>query len=209
MQQVRGSWHGPSRGAWNPFPSYGGLCSLLRGASRAAASAERQAVRVSTAAFCTSSDVGRFRSKRRGPRQRFCSIACFLIAHPKGTLIWDACTVPDGAWKPTGTSVDYHIVLPDSQQRDATVVKPLLPQLAAVGYAPSDITFFALSHFHYDHTGNANAFSGSTWLVRQTSATPCSARPRPRSRPPTQPSRTAKPSSSRAMTTTSSATAPW
>ena len=38
-------------------------------------------------------------------------------------------------------------------------------QLAEVGYAPADITYFALSHFHWDHVGNANLFAGATWLV--------------------------------------------
>ena len=41
-----------------------------------------------------------------------------------------------------------------------TATKPLLPQLAAAGYKPSDITYFALSHYHSDHTANANAFAG-------------------------------------------------
>jgi len=37
--------------------------------------------------------------------------------------------------------------------------------VAAVGFAPKDITYFALSHMQYDHAGNANAFAASTWLV--------------------------------------------
>ncbi len=48
-----------------------------------------------------------------------------------------------------------------------TMVKPLKVQLAEVGYSPSDITYLALSHYHYDHTSNANVFAGATWLVRQ------------------------------------------
>jgi len=40
-------------------------------------------------------------------------------------------------------------------------------QLAEAGYAPADITHVALSHYHYDHTANTNAFAGATWLVRQ------------------------------------------
>src|SRR5215813_12214324 len=31
------------------------------------------------------------------------SVACFLIAHPKGTLMWDAGAVPDSSFKPDGT----------------------------------------------------------------------------------------------------------
>ncbi len=45
--------------------------------------------------------------------------------------------------------------------------KPLKTQLAAVGYKPSDITYLGLSHYHSDHTANANDFAGSTWLVHQ------------------------------------------
>ena len=48
-----------------------------------------------------------------------------------------------------------------------TVTKPLLGQMADAGYSAADITYLALSHYHYDHTGNANAFAGATWLVRQ------------------------------------------
>jgi N-acyl homoserine lactone hydrolase len=88
------------------------------------------------------------------------SVACFLIAHPKGTLMWDVGVIPDSSFKPGGAplTVEY----PTSV---ATVAKPLVPQLAVVGYVPADITYLALSHFHYDHVANANAFAGSTWLV--------------------------------------------
>jgi N-acyl homoserine lactone hydrolase len=95
------------------------------------------------------------------------SVACFLVVHPKGTLIWDPGAVPDTAWQPTGKPVIQHIVLPDSQQLSVTVIKPLKAQLAAVGYLPADITYLAFSHYHYDHTANANEFAGATWLVRE------------------------------------------
>ena len=48
-----------------------------------------------------------------------------------------------------------------------TATKPLLPQLAAAGYAPRDVTYFALSHYHSDHTGNANEFASATWIVQK------------------------------------------
>ncbi len=91
---------------------------------------------------------------------------CFLVVHPKGTLMWEAGVVPDSAWKYTGNPVTYKITLP-GRQRDITLTKPLKMQLAEIGYSPSDITYFALSHYHYDHTGNANEFAKATWLVRQ------------------------------------------
>ena len=112
-------------------------------------------------------DLGRFQLKKEEVATSDLSVACFLVTHPKGTLIWDTGAVPDPAWKPTGTAVTHHVVLPDSQERDVTMIRPLIVQLAEVGYSPSDITYLALSHYHYDHTANANEFAGATWLVRQ------------------------------------------
>src|ERR1700730_1179982 len=83
---------------------------------------------------------------------------CFLIAHPKGTMMWDTGEIPDSAFK-TGVS--------PATQGAFTVDRPLLPQLAAIGYTPKDITYLALSHYHGDHVANANLFAGSTWIVQQ------------------------------------------
>src|SRR4029079_3218239 len=48
-----------------------------------------------------------------------------------------------------------------------SATKPLKPQLAAAGYRPSDVTYFAMSHLHSDHTANANDFAGATWIVQK------------------------------------------
>jgi N-acyl homoserine lactone hydrolase len=112
-------------------------------------------------------DPARFRLKKGELATTEMSVACFLVAHPKGTLIWDTGAVPDNAWTPTGNRTTQHIVLPDLQQRDVTMVKPLKGQLAELGYSPSDITYLVLSHYHYDHTANANEFASATWLVPQ------------------------------------------
>ena len=84
-------------------------------------------------------------------------VPCYLVVHPKGTMMWDVGVVPDSAFKADGAPVT---------QAPSTVAKPLLPQLAALGYTPADITYLSMSHYHSDHTANANAFAGSTWLVR-------------------------------------------
>src|SRR6185437_6201444 len=112
-------------------------------------------------------DMARFRLKREDVATTDMSVACYLIVHPKGTLIWDTGAVPDSAWHPTGQPVAYHLRLPNGNQRELTVVKRLTDQLREIGYWPSDITYLALSHYHYDHTANADAFAGATWLVRQ------------------------------------------
>ena len=114
------------------------------------------------------SDPARFRLTRDQVAQTDLSVPCYLIAHPRGTLMWDVGAVPDADWTPTGAPVSTHLVLTsDKQERDVTVVKTLGAQLADVGYRPSDITYLALSHYHYDHTANANLFSNATWLVRK------------------------------------------
>jgi glyoxylase-like metal-dependent hydrolase (beta-lactamase superfamily II) len=82
---------------------------------------------------------------------------CFLIAHPKGTLMWDTGEIPDQRLSGSGPT----------RQGAFAITKPLLPQLAAIGYTPKDITFLALSHYHGDHTANANAFASSTWIVQK------------------------------------------
>ena len=99
---------------------------------------------------------------QRGVKTTDMSVVAYLVVHPRGTLLWDTGTIPDELVKPGGTTVAR-----------ATVTKTLAGQLAEIGYKPADINYLALSHYHYDHSANANAFAGSTWLV-QRSRTPAS-----------------------------------
>jgi N-acyl homoserine lactone hydrolase len=111
-------------------------------------------------------DSSRFRLKREEMATSDMSVACYLVVHPKGTLAWDAGAVPDGDIAAGAGPTRYRIVLPNGAERFVTTTQPLKTQLAAAGYAPSDITYFALSHYHYDHTANANLFASATWLAR-------------------------------------------
>jgi glyoxylase-like metal-dependent hydrolase (beta-lactamase superfamily II) len=95
------------------------------------------------------------------------SVPCFLVVHPKGTLIWDVGAVPDSEWRSTRERVVHRLALPDGQARDITLTRSLGAQLAEIGYPPPKIRYLALSHYHYDHTANANAFAHSIWLVRE------------------------------------------
>jgi glyoxylase-like metal-dependent hydrolase (beta-lactamase superfamily II) len=103
-------------------------------------------------------DVTPYQLKKENMATTVMSVPCFLVAHPKGTLMWDVGAVPDGAIPPGGTG---------RLRVYGTSTKTLRSQLAEVGYAPADITYLALSHFHWDHVGNANQFAGATWLVRK------------------------------------------
>jgi N-acyl homoserine lactone hydrolase len=92
------------------------------------------------------------------------SVPCFLVAHPKGTLMWELGILPDDTVEarargeqgnPTATAASV-----------TTVPRTLRSSLAALGYRPTDITYFAFSHAHVDHNANANLFAASTWLAR-------------------------------------------
>jgi glyoxylase-like metal-dependent hydrolase (beta-lactamase superfamily II) len=79
------------------------------------------------------------------------SVPCFLIAHPKGTLMWDVGVIPDAR---IGENIG-----------GAVATRTLASQLTEIGYQPADITYLAMSHGHRDHSANANDFAGSTWLT--------------------------------------------
>jgi len=113
------------------------------------------------------SDPARYQLTKDDVETTELSVAAFLIAHPKGTLVWDTGSVPDEerAGEPAGAN--KHLVLADGQERNMVLGPPILEQLQASGFKPSDITYIALSHYHWDHTANANAFPQATWLVRQ------------------------------------------
>jgi N-acyl homoserine lactone hydrolase len=103
-------------------------------------------------------DVSRFRFKKEEIAEPNFVVCSYLIVHPKGTLMFDAGSIPDANFKEgvTPTTLNRFIA-----------TKTLKSQLAAVGYAPKDITYFALSHYHGDHIANSNDFAGSTWLVQK------------------------------------------
>jgi len=48
-----------------------------------------------------------------------------------------------------------------------SVKKTMLSQLEEVGVKPAQVTYFAPSHLHVDHSGNANYFADSTLLMQQ------------------------------------------
>ena len=113
------------------------------------------------------SDPARYRLKPDEVQTSQLSVAAFLIVHPKGTLLWDTGAISDETWTPGKRPQARHLVLSNNADRDVTLAKSLTGQLKEIGYAPKDITYLALSHYHWDHVANANAFAKSTWLVRK------------------------------------------
>ena len=89
-------------------------------------------------------------------------VPCFLIVHPRGTLMWDVGVIPDSIVEAQANNAKANV----NPTVAAVVTRTLKSQLAQVGYKPEDITYVAISHAHIDHTANLNAFAGSTWLTR-------------------------------------------
>lgn len=95
---------------------------------------------------------------------------CFLIRHPKGVLLWDT-----GLGDKIAESRDGV----DSGGIRMRVATTLAAQLKALGLAPADVTTLAFSHFHFDHTGNANMFAASTWIINKAELSWATASPTP------------------------------
>jgi len=88
--------------------------------------------------------------------------ACYLVAHPKGTLLWDVGIIPDAQITPGGVEIPVGTAGNRNKAQ-----RTLSGQLAELGYKPADVTFLAVSHGHADHVANANDYAGSTWLVQR------------------------------------------
>ncbi len=83
---------------------------------------------------------------------------CFLIHHPKGYLLWDTGHNDNLADNPDGeVSGVWH----------AKMSTKLTKQLELLGISATDINYLSLSHIHPDHSGNANAFATSTFIVNE------------------------------------------
>jgi N-acyl homoserine lactone hydrolase len=107
-------------------------------------------------------DPALFQFKKEDLKDADMVVPCYLVVHPKGTLMWDVGVIPDSAFK-NGAPASQPLLMAKSSSS-----KPLAPQLVALGYPPSSITYVAFSHYHSDHVANANAFASSTWLVHPT-----------------------------------------
>jgi len=103
-------------------------------------------------------DPARFLFKKEELATTEMVVASYLIVHPKGALMWDSGAIPDAELTADSSPVTKGLF---------TATRTLKSQLAAAGYAARDIKYFGLSHYHGDHTANANDFAGATWLVQQ------------------------------------------
>ena len=82
----------------------------------------------------------------------------YLIVHPRGTVMFDTGGIGDDKFPAGGGAAKEGIM---------TATKKLVPQMRAAGYTPADVTYLVMSHYHSDHTGNANLFAAATWIVQK------------------------------------------
>jgi N-acyl homoserine lactone hydrolase len=102
-------------------------------------------------------DPSRFDFKKEEIKTLDFSVGCYLVAHPKGVMVWDVGVVPDSTFKGDGPGVKFY----------GSAAKTMKSQMAAAGYTAADVNYLALSHYHWDHMGNAADFAKSTWLVER------------------------------------------
>src|ERR1051325_7939454 len=75
-------------------------------------------------------DISPYQLTRTEIATNVMSVPCFLIAHPRGTLMWDVGVVPDRLIPAGGTG---------TLRGYGTSTKKLEMQLREIGYAPADI----------------------------------------------------------------------
>jgi N-acyl homoserine lactone hydrolase len=95
------------------------------------------------------------------------SVACYLVVHQRGVLLFDTGLPDDSVGRPFNESPMSGGPNPPSTAYFMLVTRTLKSQLTEIGFTPDRITYLALSHFHGDHVGNANDYATSTWLVQK------------------------------------------
>lgn len=106
-------------------------------------------------------DVSRWTPGVNAGKPHVFSNHCYLIRHAKGGwFLWDTgnpdriAALPKGLTNPQGIITAY-------------MKKPLAESLKEIGLAPADIGHLALSHWHGDHSGNANLFTSAVLYMQQ------------------------------------------
>lgn len=85
--------------------------------------------------------------------------SCYLIIHPKGSLMWDTGLTDALVQIPEGKTV-YKIF-------NFRVTKTLASQMKEIGVVPESVNYLGISHMHSDHNGNANLFPRATLLMQK------------------------------------------
>lgn len=83
------------------------------------------------------------------------TVGCYLIRHGDDLLLWD--TGLPAAMK--GKAIDPKLPM------DATITRTIVEQLAELGIKPEQVGRIGVSHYHFDHIGQAASFPAATLLI--------------------------------------------
>ena len=95
--------------------------------------------------------------KREEVKDTNMGVTCYLVIHPKGLLIFDTGLNDRLVGRPLYENI--------TDGYGQIKFNTLIGQLADIGVRPVDIDYLVLSHYHWDHIGNASEFAGAMWLV--------------------------------------------
>src|SRR5215831_11919597 len=123
---------------WVSFAALAALCSFGAAAQNRPAPPATPRIYIFDNGTIKGLDPQLFNFKREELKEVDFIDISYLIVHPRGTLMFDSGEIADAEFK-DGQPVT---------KPPMSASKPLLPQLAAAGYKPSDVTYFALSHYH-------------------------------------------------------------
>ena len=93
------------------------------------------------------SDTGLFAGQKKT-----LSASCYLIRNGDRLLLWD-------------TGLDGALAGKPKDKEGSFLKERLVTQLERIGVKPADVTYVGLSHYHYDHTGQAADFPNATLLT--------------------------------------------
>ena len=89
-------------------------------------------------------------------------VPCYIIDHPRGTLLWDG-GLPSATANNSGWQRDPETGVQVRMQQ--TLHAQLLDM--DLGFDLTSINLAAFSHIHYDHVGVANELTNAKWLVQR------------------------------------------
>ncbi|WP_052761937.1 N-acyl homoserine lactonase family protein [Aurantiacibacter luteus] len=77
-------------------------------------------------------------------------VSCYLIRHGDDLMVWDTGIDPATSGDPDG---------------GFSMGETLVQKLAQLGVAPADVDYVGISHYHYDHVGQARDFPQATLVI--------------------------------------------
>jgi len=94
--------------------------------------------------------------------------SCYLIQHGADYMLWDTGLPEAQLGKPLG-----------NEPMSATLTQTVAKQLGTLDVRPDQITLIGISHYHFDHVGQAAGFSQAKLLIGKADLDALAAKPTP------------------------------